>query len=665
MIKRITKLREEIRELDRLYEGNKETILNGQYISDSEYDKKYKELERLEKKYPEFYDINSPTNKIVKETITELVKRKHSTPMLSLDKATTEEEVIKFAEKHKGNILIQDKLDGLTIVATYNNGELVRAVTRGDGFEGEDVTHTFRHMKNVPLKIEYKGELEIRFEGLVPFKEFERINVDGRYSNPRNLASGSVRQLDSSVAAERNLISIAFDLVSTEDMHFESDIDMLDFLKEQGFETVRYEEFENTEEGIKALLEYIKKYETEIRQTLDYMIDGLVLKFSDLQVREEMGYTSKYPRWAIAYKFESEEDSTKLACVNWQVGKTGQITPVAVLDTVNIGGVNISSATLHNFRNIKDKDIRVGDQVIVMRANDVIPQVVKSLDELRSGEEVVINPPQHCPACRSVTELDGENLYCTGIDCKPQLQKKIEHFASRDAMNIDGLGAKTVETFFENDIIKSFTDIYYLKDREDEICNLPGFGKKSFERLVKGIEKSKENSLDKLIYALSINHIGRSASKDLVNEFKTMGELIDESMIEEDFRERLLTVRDFGEKTTNSVIEFLNNEKNIKIILELIDLGLNMEGEAVESIKTDSSIAGKTFVVTGNVFVYENRKAVQAEIEALGGKVTGSVSKNTDYLINNDVESNSSKNKKAKELNIPIISEEEFIKMIK
>jgi DNA ligase (NAD+) len=337
---------------------------------------------------------------------------------------------------------------------------------------------------------------------------------------------------------------------------------------------------------------------------------------------------------------------------------------VAELETVNIDGVNISRATLHNYDNVKSKDIRVGDTVLVERANDVIPQIVKSMKDLRVGSEIIKSPPKNCPICGSVTKFEGSNLYCTGINCTPQLEGKIKHFVKRDAMNIDGFGEKTIEEFFDKNIITSIIDIYHIQDKKEEILNLEGFGEKKFEKMLKGIEYSKNRELRHFIYGLSIKNIGRSASKDLANEFKSMENILKASEDEESFKEKLLEIKIFGEVMSQNLIDFLSEDSNREIIKTLMDLGLNSEVQEEKVIVKDSSILGKVFVVTGKVFKFENRKQLQEKIEKLGGKVSKSVSGNTDYLINNDRESNSSKNKKAKKLGISIISEDEFLNLI-
>jgi DNA ligase (NAD+) len=650
----IEELRKEVIKHDKLYSENNPVI------TDSEYDKLYMKLVLLEENYPEFYDKNSPTQKITATVVDSLRKVRHAKLMLSQQKINSKEEIIDFVKKGD-EVLVQEKLDGITLVLKYKDGKLVEAVSRGDGEIGEDLYHNAVHFKSIPKTISDTREIYIRTEAVLPFEEFEKLNTDGKYSNPRNLVSGSLRQLDSSKVMGKGFKAIAFDLIITKDEEFNLDSEKLEYMEKLGFEVVNSTLMNKTDE----IISYIDKYEHDTRSKLDYMIDGMVLKFNDLKLREEMGYTSKHPRWATAYKFKSLDATTKLLGITDQVGKTGQITPVAELETVNIDGVNISRATLHNYDNIKTKDIRIGDTVLVARANDVIPQIIKTIKDLRTGTEIIKSPPKRCPICNSLAKFEGANLYCTGINCTPQLEGKIKHFAKRDAMNIDGLGEKTIEEFFKKGIITSIVDIYDIKNKKEEVLKLEGFGETKFEKIVKGIEDSKNRELRNFIYGLSIKNIGRSASRDLANEFKSMKNILKASEDEKTFRERLLTVGIFGEIMSQNLIDFLAEEANKDVIKKLMDLKLNTElQEKSQDEAENSSIKNKTFVVTGKVFKFKNRKELQSKIEELGGKVTGSVSSNTDYLINNDIKSNSSKNKKAKKLNIPILSEESFLKML-
>lgn len=651
---RIKALQDEVTKHDVLYDLGKPVI------TDSEYDKLYLELESLEKQFPQIVSPESPTQRIVAVIVDSLKKVTHTTPMLSQDKVHTAEDIRKFSKKAKGNILAQLKLDGLTIVLTYENGRLVSAVTRGDGYIGEDVTHTIQTSQDVPKRISFKGRLEVRAEALITFTDFKRINEDGTYATTRNLASGTVRQLDANVAKSRNIRVIAFEFVSAVETTFTHDVERLDFMKELGFNVVPYEVFEHTEEGIQSLVDYCEGFHESHRKDLDYAIDGLVLKFDDLYVRENLGYTNKFPRWGCAFKFESLEATTTLLRVVNQVGKSGQVTPVAEFETVNIDGVNISRATLHNFRNIKEKDIRIGDRIVVARANDVIPQVVQSIKDVRKGTEELVEAPATCPACASPTEAIGENLYCTGLDCIPQLEGKLEHFVSRKTLNIDGLGQKTVKMLLNKAFITSVTDLFRLKEHEALITAMDGFGQKKFDKMIEGIEQSKKNPLHKVLYSLSIRQIGETASKDVSKMFATMDEIIELSKDEEAFRTKLLSINDFGATMTESMVDFFTNEHNVEIIRELQSFGFEMVSE-FQNTSTDSGILkGKTFVITGKMPSGKSRDAIKEMIEGYGGKASGSVSKKTDYLLMGDGEEGSSKHKKALDLGTNIISESEF-----
>lgn len=659
---RIEELREEIKKHDRLYEQNRPII------TDTEYDNLYIELVGLENQFSEFYSADSPTQKIYTVVVDGLKKVRHSQPMLSQEKCTKLEEVEKFFQRGHGKVLAQQKLDGLTIVLTYENGKLETAVSRGTGEIGEDVTHTVRTFKNVPKFIQFKNHLELRMEAIIPYAEFEKFNVDGKYSNTRNLASGSVRQLDASLAAERGLKGIVFDLVNAEGKAFEDDIEQLTFLKEQGFEVVETEVFDlDTEAGKKACLDYIENYATTIRPTLPHAIDGLVLKFNDFNVRLELGSTAKHPRWGIAFKFASQDATSTLRKIILQVGKTGQITPVAEFDEVDIDGVHITRATLHNFGNIARKDIRIGDKILISRANDVIPQVIKSFPEERTEALPVYEAPAECHVCHHPTEFIGENLYCTNEECTPQLVGKLEHFVSRGAMNIDGLGEKTVDLLFENGLIKEIPDLFELKNHQDEILKLERFGVKKYEKMVAGIEVSKAQPFHRVLYGLSIPLIGETASKEIAKVFKSMDDLV--KNIEENpeiTRNRLLNIDDFGDTMVNSIFTYFAKFNHIELIQRLHYLDLTMESEFMKNSNSNGasqqSLNGKVFVITGALS--KSRDEFKEDIEALGGKVTGSVSKKTTYLLMGKDAEGTSKHQKALDLGITILDEEGFNQLI-
>ncbi len=664
---KIKQLREEVMKHDLLYDEGTPII------TDSEYDQMYYELVSLEEKHPEFADENSPTKRIYSVVVDSLKKIKHSTPMLSQDKGHTEEDIVKFANKSDDEIIAGDKEDGLTIVLKYNNGIYYEASTRGDGYIGEDVTHTVRTITNLPKKISFKGYLEVRAESVIPFSEFERINVDGKYKSPRNLVSGSVRTLNANIAKERGLSIIAFDLVKAEGITFEKDTEQLEFLKEQGFNVVPYKVFKNTPEGIKELIQYCLTYNKEVRPTIPHMIDGLVLKFNNLAVRESLGYTSKFPRWGFAFKFDSLDATTKLLNIVETVGKSGQITPNGIFEPVEIDGVTIQKASLANYDNIKERDIRIGDTIVVARANDVIPQIVSAVTELRDGTEKEILPPTCCPVCKGevVKEEDNVHYFCINSTCSAQQERILKHFVSRNAMNIDGLGAKTVETFYEKGILSSISDIYTLKDNLDKLSVLRGFGEKKIQKMLSGIEESKHVPLSKFLYALAIPNVGSSTGKDIAKKFKTMRHLIELSKDPGVLKTELMKIDGIGETVASSMVSYFEESHNIELIEFLYSIGFTMM-EEVEEIIASEEIEGKIFVITGSLS--KPRNDIKKEIEARGGKVSGSVSAKTNFLVLGgynhvtgelpEKETNSSKYKNAVKFECPIISEEElFAKM--
>lgn len=663
-VERLFELREMIKEYDKSYD------MGLPVVTDSEYDDLYMELTKLEEKYPEYYDENSPTQKIIGEIVSGLKKVKHTIPMLSQEKAKTEEVIRKFCKRAnmKKGIIVSFKLDGLTIVIRFQNGKPKLFISRGDGYIGEDLTHSISPCFN--KKVNYDKNFEIRGEAIIPFKDFERVNINGEYKSPRNLVSGSVRTLDGSIAKQRGVKVITFDTIDVDGKEFDLDTERFEWLKSLGIEIVPYEVFYDED----SLVEYCLSFNEKVRPTLPYMIDGLILTFNDLSIREELGFTSKYPKWGIAFKFESQDAITQLKEVVWQVGKTGILTPVANFDSVDIDGVSVSKASLHNIQNVKNRDIKIGDYVLVERANDVIPQVVSSYEERRNGEEKDIEMPTICPICKTPIHIkkvfdrklqqEVEYVFCINNDCDSQLVGKIQHFVSRDAMNIDGLGDSTVELLYEKGFIRNVLDIYRLKDVIDireKLLTLDKFGEKKVNNLLEGIEKSKTQPFSKVLYGLSIPNLGETNSKALTQKYQNLDVLLAAFEDTTKFYEELIEIKDFGPIIVDSIITWLREGKNTLLVLKT--LGLEMIEEIVE-IKNNDNITGKTFVVTGDVEHFKNRKELSAKIEELGGKVSGSVSSKTNYLINNDTTSTSGKNKKAKELNIPIINEQDFLNMI-
>ena len=651
----IVNLQQEIEKHDRLYEQNQPIITDG------EYDNLYQQLVELEEKYPEYRTADSPTQRIITTFVTSLKKVRHDKPMLSQAKVNTAEGIRKFLEKNitKSRIIVQQKLDGLTIVKGYENTGLKQGVTRGDKEIGEDVTHTVQTIADVPKRIPFANRLSVRSEAIIPNAEFDRINEDGKYSNSRNLVSGTVRQLDSSVAKERNLQSIVFEMEYAEGTSFSTDVERLEFMKEQGFNVVPYEVFEADQ--VEELIDYCLSYEENVRMTIPYVLDGLVIKFDDLKLRDQLGSTSKHPQWSCAFKFKSLDATTPLNRVVHQVGKSGQITPVAEFDEITIANVNIKRATLHNYNQIKEKDIRIGDKIVVARANDVIPKVIKSIHSVRTGDEIEIVVPETCPVCDSTTEYIGKNLYCTGLDCSVQLEGKLAHFVSRKAMNIDGLGEETVKMLLDKGFVHSFADLYRLHEKEAELKTIERFGDRSIEKMLEGIEASKSMPFQKVLYGMSIRLIGDSATRAIAKEFGSMDNLLEASLDEVTFESRLLELEKFGSTMVKALVDFLANDQNRDRIKELESYGLTMTTDAPVLTAEEaslSSLEGKTFVITGALS--KGRDEFKEEIEKRGGKVSGSVSKKTTYLLMGDDATGTSKHTKAVDLGVTILNEEAY-----
>lgn len=651
---------------DKLYDRNIPII------TDSMYDGLYQELIRLEAVNPHAADLNSPTQRIVTSFAESLEKVNHSQPMLSLDKTTTEEGLLKFINQRKGeSIIVQNKEDGLTVTAdyigNYDHGSLADSVTRGNGYEGERVLHSFSQIDNIPKKIPYNKNLKLRFEVVVPYEEFNRININGEYSNTRNLASGTIRTLDGSLARKRGLKAYVIEVIEVEGMEFTYDTERIEFVRSLGFEisdTVVFFEDKNRnwEEETTRFLEYIQTYDEKVRPHLTHMIDGLVIKYNRLALREELGYTSKHPRWALAYKFSSLDAITTLRDIVIQVGKTGQLTPVGELTPVEIGGTTNSRATLHNFKNISFKDIRVGDQVLLARAKDVIPQVIKSYPDLRNGKEFVFEIPPVCPECGGPLEYSGENLFCRGMNCEPQKLGKLEHFVSRNAMNIQGIGEKTIETLYENGILQDFSDIYNLKHHREAITSFEGFGTTTFNKLIKEVEKSKNQPLNNVLYSLSINHIGETASKDLAKVFSSMEEILQLAENPAKLNAKILSLDNFGEKMAYEFVSYFTNKDNVELVKRLLNHGLLMQASKPQTA-SNAVLKDKVFVITGTFS--RDRKAFKSEIESFGGKVTGSVSKKTDFLLMGAGVEGKTKHTDALNLGIKILSEEDYLELIK
>lgn len=619
-------------------------------MSNQEYDSLYDQLEQLEKETGTVL-TNSPTVRVGYEAVNELPKEEHPSPMLSLDKTKDREVLRSFIGEHR--CLLSWKLDGLTIVLTYENGELVKAVTRGNGIVGEVITNNAKVFKNIPLRIPYKGQLVLRGEAIITYSEFERINetigdADAKYKNPRNLCSGSVRQLNNEITARRNVRFYAFALVSVQDVDFHNSREQqFIWLKKQGFEVVEYKVVTST-----SLDEAMNYFSTAIVNN-DFPSDGLVVTYDDIAYGESLGSTAKFPRNSFAFKWADEMRETKLVDMEWSPSRTGLINPVAIFEPVELEGTTVSRASVHNISIVKELQLGIGDTIKVYKANMIIPQIAENLT--RSGNLVI---PDKCPVCgheaRIRKENDVETLYCMNPDCVAKKIKSFSLFTSRDAMNIDGLSEATLEKFIAMGFIHNLGDIFEIGKYKDQIVEMEGFGQKSFDNLMASLEKAKETTLAKVIYSLGIAGIGLANARVICRYFDDDIEKIRHADAEE-----INSIEGIGPVLAGSLADYFSSEENNKKLDHLLGhLHLIREETAGEQV-----FAGKTFVITGSVEHFANRSEAKAFIEARGGKVTGSVTKKTDYLINNDKTSGSSKNKKAQELGIPILSEEDFLEL--
>ena len=619
-------------------------------MSNQEYDSLYDQLEQLEKETGTVL-TNSPTVRVGYEAVNELPKEEHPSPMLSLDKTKDREVLRGFIGNHK--CLLSWKLDGLTIVLTYENGELVKAVTRGNGIVGEVITNNARVFKNIPLRIPYKGQLVLRGEAIITYSEFERINetigdADAKYKNPRNLCSGSVRQLNNEITAKRNVRFYAFALVSAQNVDFSNSREQqFIWLKKQGFEVVEYKVV--TSESLDEAMDYFSK--TIVNN--DFPSDGLVVTYDDIAYGESLGSTAKFPRNSFAFKWADEMRETRLVDMEWSPSRTGLINPVAIFEPVELEGTTVSRASVHNISIVKELQLGIGDTIKVYKANMIIPQIAENLT--RSGNLVI---PDKCPVCgreaRIRKENDVETLYCMNPDCVAKRIKSFSLFTSRDAMNIDGLSEATLEKFIAMGFIHNFGDIFEIGKYKDQIVEMEGFGQKSFDNLMVSLEKAKETTLAKVIYSLGITGIGLANAKMICKYFDD-----DIEKIRDADEEEISAIEGIGPVIAGSMADYFKSaENNQKLDHLLSHLHLVHEETSAEQV-----FAGKTFVITGSVEHFSNRSEAKEFIEARGGKVTGSVTKKTDYLINNDKTSASSKNKKAQELGIPILSEEDFLEL--
>ena len=665
-----TKLRNEIEYHNNLYYNEDNPI-----ISDMEYDFLIRELKELEQKYPELLEYNkngenSPTEKIGGTASEKFSKVRHRVPMLSLSNTYNISEIEDFDKRVKKIILAENiennskeleyilelKLDGLSISLIYENGMLVQAVTRGDGQVGEDVTENIREIPTIPKKLKENVTLEVRGEIILPISSFNRINQEREdegedvFANPRNAASGTIRQLDKTIVAERGLDCYLYYLVNAENYGIKTHLESIEYIEKLGFKTTKiFEKYTD----FKKLEEAIDKWHDD-RKKLDYETDGLVIKVNNFSLYEILGYTTKSPRWAIAYKFPAEQVKTKLMDVTFQVGRTGVITPVAELEAVNLSGSVVKRASLHNFDEIRRKDIKIGDNVIVEKAAEIIPQVVNVVFDDRTGEEIEIQEPANCPVCNS--ELAHEEglvaLKCHNPLCPEKVKRQIAYFVSRDAMNISGLGDKIVEKFIELGKIKTIVDIYSLKEYREELENLEKMGQKSVDNLINNIEASKNRDFSKVLYALGIPFVGKFNANLLTKNFKNIENLKNQSI------ENLLSVKGIGDKVAIAVNTFLNNENNWKIITDLQNIGLQFAiNESDLKEIADNPIKGKNFLATGKLQKYK-RNDIKDIILSKGGNYLSAVSKNLDFLIAG--EKAGSKLEKAEKLGIRVLTEEEF-----
>ena len=644
-IKKMKELGEKLREASRAYYQEDREIM-----SNVEYDALYDTLSALEKETG-IVLADSPTVNVGYEAVEQLPKEEHERPMLSLDKTKEREALREFIGEHP--TLLSWKLDGLTIVLTYENGELIKAVTRGNGIVGEVITNNARVFKNIPLKISFKGRLVLRGEAIITYSDFEKINetigdADAKYKNPRNLCSGSVRQLNDEITAKRNVRFYAFSLVSAEGVDFRNSREVqFWWLNEQGFEVVEYRKV--TAETLDEAMDYFAEAVT----TNDFPSDGLVALYDDIAYGESLGTTAKFPRNAMAFKWADEMRDTRLLEIEWSPSRTGLINPVAIFEPVELEGTTVSRASVHNISIMKELKLGIGDTIRVYKANMIIPQIAENLTG--SGNAPI---PHTCPACGQETVVKKENdvecLFCVNPGCPAKKIKSFGLFTSRDAMNIDGLSEATLEKFIARGFIHDFGDIFEISRYKDEIVEMEGFGQKSYDNLMESLERAKETTLPRVIYSLGIANIGLANAKVICRHFDNDLDRIRHASLEE-----VSDIDTIGPVIAGNLVAYFRDEDNNRRLDHLMNF-LHIQED---SPKQEQIFEGMNFVITGSLVHFGNRSEAKELIESLGGKVTGSVTKKTNYLINNDIQSNSSKNKKARELGIPILSEEDFRKL--
>lgn len=641
-------------------------VLDKPTISDHEYDQLLRELISLENQFPQFITPDSPTQRVGGAVLEGFKKVEHRVPMLSLSNAFNEQDLRDFDRRVRQALgedyeyVCELKIDGLAISLRYENGKFVQGATRGDGTVGEDITVNLRTVKSIPLKLKENVTIEVRGECFMPKKSFVELNRQREakgeelFANPRNAAAGSLRQLDPKIAASRNLDVFLYSIGENHVSHIEKHSEFLDYLDQIGLKTNKERKVCPTLDDV---LKYVEEWESK-RPELPYEIDGIVIKVDRFDQQKKLGYTVKSPRWAIAYKFPAEEVETKLIDVELSVGRTGVVTPTAILEPVRVAGTTVQRASLHNEDLIKEKDIRVGDFVIIKKAGDIIPEVVRPLPEKRTGEEQPFAMPEQCPECGSeLVRLDEEvALRCINPKCPAQIREGLIHFVSRNAMNIDGLGEKVITQLFDKNLVSNVADLYKLK--YDQLIALERMGDKSVNNLLSAIEASKDNSLERLLFGLGIRHVGAKAARILAEHYEHIDRLMAAT------EEELQSINEIGEKMANSIVTYFQLPEVKELITELKNLGVNVtyKGPKVSrSEQIESAVAGKTIVLTGKLERY-SRSEAKEKLEQLGAKVTGSVSKNTDVVIaGTDA---GSKLKKAQDLGIEVWNEEQLVEVL-
>lgn len=646
-VERIKELVEQLNKAAKVYYQGQDEIM-----SNYEYDKLYDELVELEKKTG-IVMVSSPTVNVGYETLSELPKEAHVSPMLSLGKTKEVEELVSWLGKEEG--LLSMKLDGLSVIITYENGTLAKALTRGNGEIGEVITNNAKTFKNLPAKISFTGRLIVRGEALIRYSDFEELNrqtaeIGEKYKNPRNLCSGSVRQLNNEITAKRRIHFYVYNIIQTDyEESFKKKGEELEWLSSLGFDVVPYKKVEK-----ETVANHVEEFSHEVAKS-DLPSDGLVLTYDDISYSATLGRTAKYPRDSIAFKWQDELADTRLKEIEWSASRTGLINPVAIFEPVELEGTTVSRASVHNVSILKELKLGIGDEISVYKANMIIPQIYEN--KTKKNNCVI---PKHCPVCGGETKLLNENgtivLTCPNPGCYAKKIKQLSHFVSRDAMNIDGLSDSTLEKFINMNLLHSVTDLYRLGEHKEELIELEGFGEKSFDNLMAALELSKRTPMANVLFSLGIKGVGLSTAKLIVRQFPLSLPAYAELTAEE-----LVTIDGIGEVLAGSFVEYFKNADNYSVVCELAEI---LDTPLPEKPFGTEALSGKTFVITGSLKHFANRKECKETIENLGGKVAGSVSSKTNYLVNNDIQSMSSKNKKAKELGIPIITEEELLSIL-